>query len=405
MQTRRSVLLAAATGFVPGGAGPLRLVLPEPGGPFAVGTVSLRLVDTARPDPWVAARPSRELMVSLRYPARAVDAFPTAAQILPGEAAGFAALNNFSGVPGGRVDWSATRTHAHQGAPVDERHGPYPVVCYSPGVLDPRSLGSTLCDDLASRGYVVVTIDHTYDASAVQFPGGRVERSVLPARFAQVAQGRGDATALLRKALSVRVADARFVLDQLPGAAQRRLLGCLDLRRIGMFGHSAGGFTAVQTMHDDPRIAAAADLDGVLAHVQDDHDPGHLSSAAADGLARPFLLIGKEGNDHRTVPSWGALWRHSTGRREELTLRGASHATYTDAVALLPQIARRLGLPRSTVVENIGTVPPSTAIRTTRSRLASFFGRELRDAPAGRAVRWEVRGAGASHMRADTSGV
>ncbi|WOP38612.1 hypothetical protein RKE32_34985 [Streptomyces sp. Li-HN-5-13] len=45
-------------------------------------------------------------------------------------------------------------------------------------------MGTTLCDDLASRGYVVVTLDHTYDATAVQFPGGRVERTVLPAEFA-----------------------------------------------------------------------------------------------------------------------------------------------------------------------------------------------------------------------------
>jgi 8-oxo-dGTP pyrophosphatase MutT (NUDIX family) len=58
------------------------------------------------------------------------------------------------------------------------------VLLYSPGAGDPRALGTTLCDDLASRGYAVVTVDHTYDAGAVEFPGGRVELSVLPAEFA-----------------------------------------------------------------------------------------------------------------------------------------------------------------------------------------------------------------------------
>ncbi|MFJ2635660.1 hypothetical protein ACIO6U_27440 [Streptomyces sp. NPDC087422] len=31
--------------------------------------------------------------------------------------------------------------------------GPYPVVLCSPGAGDPRSMGTTLYDDLASRGY------------------------------------------------------------------------------------------------------------------------------------------------------------------------------------------------------------------------------------------------------------
>jgi alpha-beta hydrolase superfamily lysophospholipase len=39
------------------------------------------------------------------------------------------------------------------------------VVLYSPGAGDPRTWETALVQDLASRGYVVVTIDHTYDAS------------------------------------------------------------------------------------------------------------------------------------------------------------------------------------------------------------------------------------------------
>ena len=391
MQTRRSVMLSAAAALAlsagparaasagPRTAGPVRLTLPVPSGPHRVGTVSVRLVDVSRSDPWVASQPYRELMIGIRYPARTVGGYPVAPQMLPGEAAGFAALNNFSDVPGSRVDWAATRTHAHEGAPADRDRGPFPVVCYSPGVGDPRSLGTTLCDDLASRGFVVVTVDHTHDASAVQFPGGRVEKSVLPAEYAKAYPDPERITALLRKTLAVRVADARFVLDALPGALPQALRGIPDFAHIGMFGQSSGGFTALQAMHDDPRIAAAADLDGVLAYVQDDSTPGNLSTVAADGLDRPFLLIGKDGNDLGTVPSWDALWRHSHGWHRGLSLRGAEHATYTDAEALIPQIARRLGLPRKTVVENIGTIVPKHAITAERACLAAFFDRWLCD--------------------------
>ena len=389
MQTRRAAMLSAmaalavsavparAAAAEPRTAGLVRLTLPAPSGPYAVGTLALRLVDASRADPWVASQPYRELMVGIRYPARTVGGYPAAPQMLPGEGSGFAALNSFTDVPSSRVDWAATRTHAHEGAPV-AHGGPFPVVCYSPGAGDPRSLGTTLCDDLASRGYAVVTVDHTYDACAVQFPGGRVEHSVLPAEFAKAYPDQQRITALLRKTMAVRVADTRFLLDALPEALPQGLCGTLDFSRIGMFGQSAGGFTALQTMHDDPRIAAAANLDGVLAYVQDDSTPGNLSTVAADGLDRPFLLIGKDGNNLGTVPSWAALWRNSPGRHRGLSLRGAQHATYTDAEAMIPQIARRLGLPRKTVVENIGTIAPWRAITAQRAYVAAFFDRWLR---------------------------
>jgi len=155
----------------------------------------------------------------------------------------------------------------------------------------------------------------------------------------------------------------------------------IDPDRIGAFGHSGGGFTALQTTHDDPRIKAAADLDGVIAYVQNDSTPGNLSTVAAEGLDRPFLLMGEDGNDLTTVPSWNSLWRHSTGPRRGLTLKGAGHATFTDAEALVPQIARRLGLPHETVVALIGTIAPRRAITIQRDCLAAFFGHYLSELP------------------------
>ncbi|WP_127358586.1 alpha/beta hydrolase family protein [Actinacidiphila soli] len=395
MLTRRAAVQTAvaalALSAVPVGAasaaerrrenGPVRLRLPAPTGPYAVGTVSWRLVDDSRPDPWVDTQPYRELMVSVRYPAaRDAEAYPRAPQMLPGEAAGFDALNNLTDVPSGKVDWAATRTHAHEGAPVDRSGGPCPVVLYSPGAGDPRSLGSTLADDLASRGYVVVMVDHTYDATAVQFPGGRVETTCLVEEFGKAYPDEAKISALLKKTVDVRVADTRFVLDELSreALAPHGLRDAMDLDRIGMFGQSGGGFTALQAMHDDPRINAGADFDGLLGYVQNDSDAANPASVATDGLDRPFLLIGSDGNDLSTVPSWALLSRNSTGWHCGLSLRGAAHATYTDAEVMIPQIARQLSLPRETVVKNIGTITPARALAADRAYLAAFFDRWLR---------------------------
>lgn len=368
----------AAPAAPPGPSALTRMSLPAPTGAYPVGTTSLHLTDRGRPDPWVGSE-HRELMVSVRYPAQNVAGHPRAPQMLPGEAAGFDALNNLTDIPKGRADWAATRSHAYTEAPV-ARHSPrgFPVVLYSPGVGDPRTLGTTLCDELASRGYVVVMIDHTYDASAVEFPGGRVEKTVLPEEFAKADKaGKAQVTALLKKTLAVRVADTRFVLDQL-GQLPGRLRGALDLDSVGMFGQSAGGFTAAQTMHDDPRIKAAANLDGVMGYTQRDDDPANPSSVGTDGVNRPLLLMGKEGNNHHTVASWGAVWQHSKGWLRDLTLTGSEHASYTDIQSEIPQLASPLGLSAQTVAANIGTVEPKHSVASQEACTAAFFDRWLR---------------------------
>ena len=158
-----------------GATSPLQLTLPAPTGSESVGTVSLHLIDPGRQDPWVPGR-QRELMVSIWYPARHTEHYPAVPWMPPATAATFEQLN---GIPAGSVTMPVTA--GHDGAPVDRRRGGLPVVVYSPGSGSDRSINTALVEELASRGYMVVTIDHTYDAEEVEFPGGRIElRNMSP---------------------------------------------------------------------------------------------------------------------------------------------------------------------------------------------------------------------------------
>ncbi|MEE4546593.1 hypothetical protein V2S66_32090 [Streptomyces sp. V4-01] len=132
----------------------------------------------------------------------------------------------------------------------------------------------------------------------------------------------------LRETRGRRSADVRSVLDLLRAALPAPLHAALEWSRTGAFGQSAGGFTALQAAHGDQRIAAAATFDGVTAYVQEDGVHGYLPPLGGDGLRRPFLLVGKDGNTRRTVRSWDALWRRSAGPRTGLSVRGAAHGTY-----------------------------------------------------------------------------
>jgi predicted dienelactone hydrolase len=352
----------------------VRLSLPEPTGRYQVGAVAMHLIDHSRPDPWQADKTYRELMITVYYPATRAGGHSPAPYMLPGAAAHFDAVatNEYLGLnlPTGQVDWAATVTHAVQGAPVADRTGPRPVLIYSPGLGEPRTWDTTLVEDLASRGYLVVTIDNTYESPEVQFPNGSVATPTMP----------GDPDAFIRKSLAVRVSDTSFVLDQLalpntgqnPDADGKRLpdglTGSLNLTKVGMFGHSSGGTTAAAAMDGDPRITAGLNMDGDLTWLD-----GSLMPVAERGLDRPFLLLGKDGRTD-TGPGWQAFLANTPGWAGELTLRGSQHASFTDAEALLPQ----MGLSSAVQTQDIGTIDPAEAIRTEEAYVSAFFDHWLR---------------------------
>ncbi|MFH8384172.1 alpha/beta hydrolase family protein [Kitasatospora sp. NPDC018058] len=361
--------------------------LPRPTGPYPIGTTSLHLTDQDREYPLKPGKP-RELMISFWYPtARPATGGDRARYMEPAAAAHFGSAESVGranyGFEAGRTDWADVRTHARADAPALPG-GKRPVVLYSPGLGDPRTWGTALVEDLASRGYVVVTVDHTWEASEVQFPGGDLATSVFPELMGKPDL---DIGAVLRTSLQTRVDDTRFVLDRLAGLRRDRslpagLADSLDLDRIGMVGHSAGGFTALQTMHDDPRIAAGINLDGQLHFPGPDGRNGvFLPSVAKDGLDRPFLLMGTRSDDsgsYHQQPGWDALWQHSTGWHADLTMDGSRHGSYTDAQSLLPQLARQGAVSPEKLAEDVGDVRPDRAELATRSYVASFFDRWLR---------------------------
>ncbi|AYN43391.1 hydrolase [Streptomyces dangxiongensis] len=343
---------------------PVRLTLPAPTGPHPLGTVTAHLVDRSRVDPWQGSRQARELMIQLWYPARAARDHRPAPWMSPGAVTFF---EREQGIPSGTL--LLPTTHAHLAAPVDRGRCGRPVVLYSPGLRSDRSLGTVLIEELASHGYLVVAIDHTYDADQVEFPDGRVETFAIT----------GDIDdALIAKALAVRTADTRFVLDQLTALnvghntdAGRRplpptLAGAFDLSRVGMLGHSLGGATAAAAIRADRRLRAGVNLDGSL-----------LLPVTA-GTDRPFLLFGSDPGPGPEDPSWDQFWTSQYGWKRELALTGSTHTSFTDLETLLPQAAPALGLTSSQVTQAIGPLDPHRAIQTQRDYTRAFFDLHLR---------------------------
>ena len=79
--------------------------------------------------------------------------------------------------------------------------------------------------------------------------------------------GGPQADQLANKLVQAWTADTGFALDQLErlnaSDPSGRFLGRLDMQRVGVFGHSLGGATALLFCHDDSRCKAGIDVDGL----------------------------------------------------------------------------------------------------------------------------------------------
>ena len=329
--------------------------LPEPTGPYPVGTTSLCLKDTSRPDPWAVGVSARELMVSLWYPATPADG-RRARYMTPAESELQLTSRAITGVAPDAL--STVRTNAVSDAAPAGRQGALPLVVFSPGFTNPRSTLTALAEDLASHGYVVAGIDHTYESFGTAFPDGRVTTCL--ARQAP-RRGRG----FWEKVVAGRAADVCFVLGELtrahpawPGA------GLIDPSRMAMAGHSAGGAATIAAMLADSRIRAGIDMDGATVAPIPDH-----------GLSRPFLFLGKQSNytpgSGGAVTTWERDWELLTGWKRWLLVAGAVHASFTDLALLADQIGIDIG----------AALPGARSLDITRAYVRAFFDQHLRSEP------------------------
>lgn len=330
--------------------------LPPLPGPYPVGTDSVELVDHARDDPFAPYATKRSVVAQLWYPA-STDEPPPFAAYMSAEV-GAVHDGTFGFAPG---TFASIRTQARFRAGALRNAQGWPVVLFSPGRGISRSLYSVTLEGLASQGFVVVALDHPYDASVVQFPDGRMARATVGAPETPEAIA-AEATA----ALEVRVADVRFVLDQL-----QQLGSLVDLQRVGMFGHSLGGATAAITMLRDERIVAGVNVDGTVFGAID-----------AD-LDRPFVLMSSVGHDKETDPTWATFWSHLHGFRRALSLAGSTHMTFTDFAPLVSVLEVADDLPEGAITAIIGTIDGMHASEVMLTYLSAFFDQTLRQgAPA-----------------------
>ncbi|MFI6792123.1 alpha/beta hydrolase family protein [Nonomuraea sp. NPDC050383] len=318
--------------------------LPAPTGAHPVGSTVLYLKDTSRPDPWNLDVDARELKVTLWYPTGQRDG-QRAPYMTPKESELAMRRYGIAGVPDDTL--SKTRTNAIEDAEPTGRK--LPLVVLSPGFTNPMSTLTSLAEDLASRGYVVAGIDHTYESYATTLSDGRVAECLACDSDTDPGFGTG--------LVQGRAADVSFVLDQLPSkwdGSDR-----IDRSKIAMAGQSIGGASAMAAMVKDSRVRAGIDMDGTT-----------YARIPKSGFSRPFMFLGSA----QHVPggrdtSWDRDWKLLTGWKRWLVLPGAEHQSFTDG----PLMAGALG-----ITPVAGILPAARAAELTRTYVAAFLDQHLK---------------------------
>jgi dienelactone hydrolase len=351
--------------------------LPAPTGPFPVGLtaytwVNDALTDELAPSPGV----KRTVFVWIWYPSAATEAVPKA-EYLPGPWK--SALEETSGVLMSDFltrDLAAVKVNSSENPAVSSEEASYPVVLMRAGGGALTADFTTLAEDLASHGYVVVGFDAPYRTGVVVFPDGHVV--TRPREDNPETLGFEDAKRLANKLLPMWTSDAAFVVDRLQRLSEadpsRRFSGRLDLARLGIFGHSFGGATALQFCHDDSRCKAGMDIDGLP-----------FGSVVRDGVKQPFMfLLSDHTADLSTAEGREAaadiqsIYDHLTEGRQLLMIRGANHFSFSDQILLKSSYVIRV------LLWLTHGPAPGRGLAITRAYVHTFFDVYLKNAPPDR---------------------
>lgn len=126
--------------------------------------------------------------------------------------------------------------------------GNFPLVVFSHGSFGTRTSNETLYRELASHGYVVCSIDHTYQCFYTTDKSGNV--LLMSSEFMgeilseNAKEDKQKSLELYRKWMDVRVGDINFVIDTIK-ADSDILYGLINTEKIGVIGHSLGGSAAL----------------------------------------------------------------------------------------------------------------------------------------------------------------
>lgn len=373
-----------------------KVVIPGPSGPHAVGLCQFEVSDERRVETFGATPAPRRVPVLAWYPALPSDAPREPALDEPVREA----LSELTRVPKFLLRPGESYS-VRDAAPAPGR---WPVVLFNHGLGSFQKQSASLLQELASHGFIALSVGHPFESLVVQYGDGSTVRwrKDLPA-WAALEAGMKDLEGALKQAvplvsrarecrdaaalleamrevaklpgyaplpeLMVRWADdTRLVLDRLPqldaGTLAAPLQGRVDSARVGAFGHSLGGMVSGLLAMTEPRVRAGMNFDGAQLPVPD----------APYALRAPFCFVYADAAKvgATVLPNEGmndGLLADAPAGSCGLCLVGAGHLNFTDMNN------------RASMAKALGSIDRGEMARTLRALTVGFFAHHLLGRP------------------------
>jgi hypothetical protein len=388
---------------------PVNVVLPRPSGRYGIGFTDLQIQDPSRQDPFEPGL-QRQVWARLWYPvdpAASAGVEPRTAYFTADEARLWAkniVLGTFK--PPGFLFSHMKRWQAgacYWQLPPAAATG-LPLVFFNHAALSYPVQNTALMHELASHGYVVVSLAHPHESCAVRLADGRVvgvhkkwrDDLAAPANFKDMpdyalAQTPAEAIGRLDRLLNVALKDNVLVTSQrvwrddtvavleaigagrLDGFAQQ-VLRCCDTSRFAAIGMSYGASVAATLANTDSRCAAAVLLDGMVWDwsLVDRNIPSPLLMFCSDPaiMARHMRMLTKRKNLKLRFQMNDPFFEkfEDAGRRKDLyrvSIDGADHLGFTDWCLFLRAPLRGLA--------GLGTIDGQRMIRIVNELTLAFL--------------------------------
>ena len=254
-----------------------------------------------------------EVMAQLWYPSDAKDGVPARYRPLGGQS------------------YDRVSQHSIGEAPFASLSGKAPVIVVCPGRGTNRYAYTSIAEELASRGFSVLSVDIP-GIGHVEFPDGRtINPSDEHRPSLELITGPYERVdAFFEPAVSIGLQHLSIALDRLAALnaddPTQALTGRLDLRSIGLFGHSLGGRICGALAGRDERVVAYASMEGVPPR------PIRQSGMRAASL----MLYSSELPEDMALPNIRELYDNRIAEATILRLEGFGHNSVTDRPLISP---------------------------------------------------------------------
>ena len=344
--------------------------IPTPSGEFGVGTFSYEMIDESRQEIYSGKDEARRYMIQIWYPADVKSTDKRAPWMENAEI--FApAIATYIDLPSFFLDHlTLTDIPAYTNADVATSEKLFPIIFFSHGWNGFNSQNAGQALELASRGYVVVGMQHTYGAVTTVFPDGTIAPNnpkALPANGRE--PNYEDVARILVDQWAGDMKDTLDFLTEANSDESSPFVGKLDLERVGAYGHSTGGGGVIQFCGTDPRCKAVLGMDPFMRPVS--------AEVIASGVSQPsFYMFSQGWRDDTESISNRFFWEFHPNAEESLgviSIDGTKHFDFSD-LPLFSPIAPQLGLK--------GPLNGARVTEIVNAYLIGFFEQTLNGTPS-----------------------